>query len=150
MPNTLNISNTASSNMASNIPDYSVDTKTLDSAEVNETRYQNTDAAKQLGYFCKNADLKSAIISKAIWVVGKGYTTDTRTKIILESLKGWGKDTFDDILFNLEISRRIYGDSYAEIINDPETSELVNLKPLNSANMVIVFNSSGKIIRYEQ
>jgi hypothetical protein len=65
-------------------------------------------------------------------------------------LKGWGKDTFDDILFNLEISRRIYGDSFAEIIKDVDTEELINLKPLNSANMVIICNKGGQIIRYEQ
>lgn len=150
MANTLNISNTGTSNLAGTIADYSVDPKVLDSPSGSEISYVNTDADKQMSYFSKNSDLRAAIISKGIWVVGKGYDADNRTKIVLDYIKGWGKDTFDDILFNMELSRRIYGDAFAEIIRDPETDELLNLKPLNSANMKIVCNKSGQIIRYEQ
>lgn len=134
--------------MSSSISDYAVDSKIQDEASTNETRYQNNNAAKQYGYFCNNADLKAAIVSKAIWVVGKGYDANIRTKTIMEHWTGWGKDTADDILFNLEISKRIYGDAFAEIIKDGDN--IINIKPLNSANMVIVCDKGGRIKRYEQ
>lgn len=147
--NSLDINNTALGNASNVVKDYSVTPVILDSPNgAEETTYQNFNAPKQYGYFTSNADLKSAIIAKAIWVVGKGYTANPETQVILEHITGWGKDTFDDILFNIELNRRIHGDAFAEIIM--QDGILVNLKVLNSANMRIVTNKKGIIIRYEQ
>jgi phage portal protein BeeE len=87
---------------------------------------------------------------KAIWNVGKGYETDPETKVLLEHISGWGKDTFDDILFNMEVTKRVGGDAFCEIIRDPETDIIVNLKPLDPSTIRIVVDSKGVIKRYEQ
>ncbi len=115
-----------------------------------ESEWVNAKWSNYWGYFNAVPDLKSAIIMKAIWNVGKGYKADSMTETLLEGIRGWGKDTFDDIIFNMEIIRRVGGDAYAEIIREPETGILVNLKPLDPGAMKIILNRQGIIIRYEQ
>jgi hypothetical protein len=149
MANTLNISNAALSNQSTVVRDYSISPMIAEGANgQGETEYFNAKWSQQWGYFNQIPDLKSAIISKVTWIIGKGYTADTDTKYILDHIKGWGKDTFDEVLFNLEITKRIGGDSYAEIIRENDT--IINLKPLNPANMKIIVDKKGIIKRYEQ
>ena len=93
---------------------------------------------------------KQAIDAKAIWTVGKGFKSpDQETEIILDSIIGWGTDTFDTIIKNMIIVRQICGDAYAEVIRK-ENGRLLNLKPLDPSSMKIVTNKKGVIIRYEQ
>lgn len=115
-----------------------------------ETTWQNTRWAIQFGYFNALPELKTAILMKAIWTVGKGYTTDPGTEVILDYIKGWGKDKFQDILFNMEVTKRIGGDAFCEIIRDPDKKQVINLKPLDPGSIKIVVNQKGQIIRYEQ
>lgn len=151
MPNTLNINSSGISDLSNQIQDFSISAKVIDGASGNgETTYINQNWGKQWGYFNAFADLKSAIISKATWNVGKGWTADPETTAVLDHISGWGKDTFDDILFNAEIVKSIGGDFFAEIIRDPETNILVNLKPLDPSTMQIIVDEKGIIIRYEQ
>lgn len=118
--------------------------------EQEETTWQNTNWSKQWGYFNEHPELKSAILMKAIFNVGKGYTTDPETKVILDHIAGFGKDTFTDIIFNMEVVRRVGGDAYALIIRDDETNTLINLKPLDPGSIRIVVDKRGIIKRYEQ
>lgn len=151
MANELSLRQATASDMTNTIQDYSVPLKNTDGvSSTGETEYINTNWAKWWGYFNAMPALKSAILMKAIWSVGKGWTSDTRTKIILEHITGWGKDTFDDILFNLEVVRYINGDAFAEIIRDEETGILINLKPLDPSSIKIIVDSKGIIKRYEQ
>ena len=133
------------------IPEFEIASKQIDSPTgQKETEWQNAKATTYWGYFNAVGDLKSAFLMKAIWNVGKGYEADNRTKAILDNITGWGKDTFDDILFNMEVCRRVFGDSYAEIIRNEDTGTLINLKPLNPGSIKIIVNSKGIIQRYEQ
>lgn len=146
-----NLNNAALSSISNTSEDFSIDTKQTDGAtSEKETEYQNTRASQQYGYFVAVAELKNALLMKATWNVGKGYSTDPQTQAILESMTGWGKDTFDDILFNLEVQKRIYGDSFAEIIRDPDTEQIINLKVLDPASIKIIVDGKGIIKRYEQ
>lgn len=115
-----------------------------------ETVWFNNKWSEYFGHFTDNPHLKNAILLRATWNVGKGYTTDAETDVILSHLNGWGKDTFLDILYNMDITMSIGGDAYAEIIRDKETGLLINLKPLNPQSMAHVLNGKGQIIRYEQ
>jgi len=149
--NTLDIGNAAQSNVSTIVTDYSIDSKSLDSpSDQKETEYINSNFAKQYGYYSSIPDLKSAIIDKAIWLTGRGWTANIRDTIVLESLRGFGKDSFNDIIQNMLINMCIGGDAYAEIIRDPDTDELINLKPLNAGNMKIIVDDKGIIKRYEQ
>ena len=147
----LDLNKATASDMTNVVKDASVDTMSVDgAAEQKETIYDNPNWTQYWGYFNQVPDLKSAILMKAIWNVGKGYTTDSATQVTLDNMTGWGKDTFDDILFNMEVSKRIGGDAFAEIIRDEEDGRLINLKVLDPGSMRIVVNRQGIIKRYEQ
>src|SRR3990167_9000986 len=120
------------SDMKNTVGEYSVPTKALDgSYQQKETKWLNTKWTTYWGYFNAIADLKSAMIMKAIWDVGKGWISeDPETQVILEHIQGWGKDTFDDVLFNMLIQMRVGGDAFAERVLDEDSGTLLNLKPL--------------------
>ncbi len=149
MPDT-DIGSAVASDLINVITDYTVDSQTLDSAqEGQETRWELPDWNENLGYYKEIPELKSAIDTKAMWTVGAGYEADEETTLLLGTIKGNGKDDFNSILKNMIKVMTIGGDSFAEIIRDGE-GNLINIKPLNPGNMVIVQNAKGRIIRYEQ
>jgi len=145
------LSNAATSNLTTTVTDISVSSLMTDGATgQDEFTWQNTKWSEYWGYFNSIPELKSALLMKATWDVGKGYTCDTETSVILDHVSGWGKDTFLDILFNMDLISRLAGDSYAEIIRDKETDLLLNLKVLDPGSIKIVTDQKGIIIRYEQ
>src|SRR3990167_453604 len=147
---TLSISAATASDLTNRVEDYEVASMNTDGVQdQDETTYQNSKWAQQWGYFNSIPEMKSAILMKAIWNVGKGYTTDSRTKVILEQITGMGKDTFLEIILNMEVTKRIGGDAFAEIIRD-DKGVLINLKTLDPATMKLVFDRRGIIKRYEQ
>ncbi len=147
----LDIAQATPSEMTERVKDYEVGALNTDgTSDQKETEWINSKWSTYWGYFNTVPDLKSAIIMKAIWNVGKGYKADDETELLLENIKGWGKDTFEDIMFNMEIIRRVGGASYAEIIRNPKTGTLVNLKPLDPGTMKTIVNREGIVIRYEQ
>jgi hypothetical protein len=148
---TQNIDRASVTDFKASAVNITVDTKSVDDASgQDETRWQNTKASQQWGYFNKIPQLKSAITAAAVFSVGYGYTTDPETTVILDHIQGNGKENFESILFDLEVQKRIYGDAYAEIIWDKESKLLLNLRILDSSTVTIISNKSGKIIRYEQ
>lgn len=145
------IQQAAASNLTDRVEVVTVDTKALDVAsDHGETEWLNPKWGQYWGYFNELPDLKSAILMKAAWITGKGYTTDSRTQVILNRIKGWGKDTFEDVIFNANVISMINGDSFTEIVRNPDDGNLLNLKPLDPSTMMIVTNRQGIIIRYEQ
>jgi hypothetical protein len=146
-----NISKATSSNIANVIEDFSVGAKSTDAATgQEETEYMNKNAAKQLGYYLTIPELQKAIQAIATYTVGKGWTTDDYTDIILGHITGWGEDTFNSIAWNLFIQKKIYGDAFAEIIRSEKTGELINLKPLDPSVIKTIVDKYGIVKRYEQ
>jgi len=146
------LSNTQLSNVTNVVQDVTVYTKNTDGATgQDEYTWQNADWTTYWGYFNDEdlGELKNAFVMKSVWNVGKGYTCDAETKVILDHISGWGKDTFQDILFNMDLISRLGGDSYAEIIRD-ESGLLLNLKVLDPGSIKIVVDKKGIIKRYEQ
>jgi len=147
------ISNTVTSNLTNVVKDITVSPMTTDGATgQDEYTWQNNNWSQYWGYFNDEdlGELKNAFIMKSIWTVGKGYTTDPETTVILDHISGWGKDTFSDILFNMDLMSRLAGDSFAEIIRDKETNTLINLKVLDPGSIKIVVDKKGILKRYEQ
>lgn len=131
------------------LDDYDVDQETTESGEGQEFRYQIKDWPTHLGYYKKIPELQTAIDAKANWTIGAGFEADESTTMLLMSYRGNGKDSFNSILGNMIRTFTIAGDAFAEIIRD-EDDVLVNLKPLDPSSIVIVFNSKGVVLRYEQ
>ena len=134
------------------ITDFSVDSQDTDGAgEQKEIMYQNTDWSQDYGYYLEIPEFKTAVNAKANWTVGAGYETDEMTDLLLGTIKGNGKDSFNSILLNMIKVKTISKDSFAEIIRSEDEHELLlNLKPLDPSSMKIIQNGKGQIIRYEQ
>ena len=143
------IDSTAKGAQASVITSYSVDGQETDSATgEKETEYQNAKASQYLGYYKTIPELKMAIDAKATWTIGKGITAEDGTTLLLDTMTGFGKDTFNSIIENMIREYHIYGDAFAEIIKEGET--LVNLKPLDPGTIKVIADKAGIIKRYEQ
>ncbi len=131
-------------------PAHQIDSQVTDGiSESGETPWDNENWAEYWGLFNRVGDLKSALLMKTIWTVGKGWTADTKTTVILDNISGSGKDNFDDILFNSDLIKNINGDSYAHIIRSDDGT-LINLKPLAPDSMSTIWSDDGLIDRYEQ
>ena len=130
------------------IIDLTIESQDTDGVQdQNETFYDNLEFTKWYGMFMSTNKLKASIKSWATWVMGLGTVgEDSATDII----NGWGKDTWEEILWNMLVIKKVNGDAYAEIIRNPDTGTLINVKPLNPGTIRIVINKEGIIERYEQ
>lgn len=134
----------------SGFKDFSVDTAMTDGpTDQPETTWMNENWPQYFGYYKDIPELAAVIDAKATWTVGKGFKADEQTTMLLDTIKGNGFDTFNTILENMDRTKEIGGDAYAEIIRDDE-GNLINLKPLDPAVMKHVANQEGVIIRFEQ
>lgn len=150
MASTYNIDAATVTNYTDAIPSWSVDPYQIKGAEnQKETRWHNDDAKKQLGYFYSDSEYQSSIIMKTIWNVGGGYTANTALKTELDSINGWGKESFLDILFNMEIMAEVTGNGYAEIIRNPDDYTLANFKVIDPSVITHITNRKGILLRYE-
>ena len=130
--------------------DYSVDTQQTDGIfDQPETRWENQEWTQNYGYYTDIPEVQTVIDAKATWTIGKGFKADEVTTMLLDTIKGWGKDTFNTILENAIRTMHISGDSYLHIIRDAEEN-LINLKPLDPGVMVHIVGRNGIIKRYEQ
>ncbi len=144
------LANAEVTNMEGRVKDFSVDSYVTDAAgDQKETIYINTKWAQQLGYYKKIPELQKSINALAIWTTGKGYTTNSATEALLDNITGWGEDTFLSIMNSMLITKKIGGDSFAEIIRNEDTGTLINLKPLDPSKVRVVVNRKGLIERYE-
>ena len=147
----LNVNSATYSNMSNTVKDVEIESKNLDSVtSLDETVYTNSNWSKQLGIYKTIPEFKIALDMRAIWTIGEEVDADPETTVILDHVTGWGKDTFRNILKNMIVVKRMAQDSYAEIMRDPDTGVLVNLKVLDPSSMRQVYNKKGILIRYEQ
>ena len=146
----LDIAATTVGDLASNEVDYSVQPLDTEGAEGTiEFRYINKEWTVQFGYYTDIPELRVAVDTKINWIIGAGFEADEQTELLLMTIKGNGKDSFNSILRNQLIIYTIGGDSFAEIIRDEE-GVLINLKPMNPGTVEIIQDAKGRIIRYEQ
>ncbi len=138
-----------SSDLTNAVKDFSVASETTDAGGEKTNIWYNDNAAQQLAYYKKIPEYRSVVDAKATWTVGKGSEADEITTMLLDTIKGFGKDTFNTILENLARCKEIYGDSFAEIIRDDEDN-LINIKILDNSVMGIEADERGIVISYEQ
>lgn len=129
---------------------FSVPTETTDGADgQKEYTWQMQDWNEHLGYYKNIPELRTAVDAKANWIMGAGYEADEATTMLLDTIKGHGKDTFNSILRNMQTVKTIAGDSFAEIIRDKK-GQLINIKTLDPSTIAVVHNKQGIVQRYEQ
>jgi len=129
--------------------DFSVDATDPDGIkDQKETRYTNTSFSQQWAYYIEVTDIQEVIDAKWQWVVGKGFTTSPEMKMILDGIRGNGRQTFNTILENLGVTAEVGEDSYAHIIR-ADDGTLINLKPLDTGRMTSIWGRDGLIKKYE-
>lgn len=145
---------TTITDMNNQVQGYTVDTGYVDeTGDQDETYWDYPNTPTYLGYYKKIPELKKAIDALAMWVAGKGYSVqegDSVTSKTLDNISGWGEDSFESIVNNLIIQKKIFGDAFAEIITDEDDGRLLNIKPLYTGNMRVVVDRQGIVKRYEQ
>lgn len=142
----LNISKTTV--LERNISDYSISSQPLEFNAADEVKVDFPKAAKYFGYYKKYGQLKKAIDTLWIYVVGKGYTTNADNATTLKYLRGTGEDTSHNIFWSLGVTSMVVGDAFAEIIRN-DKDEIINLKPISPERMRVVYGKNGMIKGYE-
>ena len=134
------------------ITDFSVDSHTIDGpTDQKETIWMDNDFQTYFNYYKdkKTPEITAVIDAKATWTIGKGFKADEITTMLLDTIKGNGKDTFNTILENVMRVLLLGGNFYAEIIQDDE-NKLINLKPLDPNVMKHHANGKGMITHFSQ
>ncbi len=147
----MDLANSSVSNLSSEMKDVSIPSATTDGpSATGKTRILIENWNENLGFYRDVGILKRVINAKATWGVGKGFTADPETTVVLDGIIGIRKEGFNVVMENMIRTMHIAGDSFAEIIRDSEDGRLINLKPLDPSTMVIIGNAGGLIESYEQ
>lgn len=146
----LNLSSATTTNMTGTVPDFIVNAKALDVATPNqdESYWYFADATQRYGYYLTIPEIFSAANALATWTVSRGWKADSvQTKIELDHVKGMGKDSFSQIMWNHEVVKLVVGDSFAEVKR--KNNKIINIIPISPERVRIVFDKSGMIKRYD-
>lgn len=140
----LDMASSSTTDLSTAVDDYSVSAKTPDAE--NDGWWAFSNSKEYLGYYKSIPELKKSIDSLAIWTVGKGYLSSSLDAPVLEHVMGYGEDTIVSVLWNLIVQKKVFGDAFAEIVED---GTLINLKPLFTGDMRVHVNDKGIIDKYE-
>jgi len=146
----LNLSSATTTDFTNQVPDFIVDAIALDKAAENqdETYWYFQKATTYFGYYLSIPEIFSAANALATWTVSRGWETDnTSLKVELEHVKGMGKDSFTQLMWNHEVIKLIVGDAFMEVKRKDST--ILNMIPISPERVRIVFNKSGMIKRYD-
>ena len=129
--------------------DYKVGSISPDSPTTKDENYwDNSRFTIWFAHYIKHAKVKKAIDNFADWVLGLGYTTDSRTKVILEHIQGNGKESFDDLMWNAIVMKKVNGESYTHMIIDKDSNLLINARSLSPNHMRVIYSGKGRIKEY--
>jgi len=147
----LNISSATTTNFTGTVPDFIVNSIALDTANQNqsETYWYFSDAQKYFGYYLAIPEIFSAANALATWTISKGWEAkDPSMKAELDHVRGMGKDSFTQIMWNHEVVKLIVGDAFIEVKRGKKDI-ILNMIPISPERVRIVFNKSGMISRYD-
>lgn len=143
-----NLSNATTTEIS--VPDFIVNSKALDAVNGTgeETYWYFSDATKNIGYYSEIPEINSAANALATWAFGNGWETeDMKTKVMLENIKGMGKDTFTKIIYNHELMKVIVGDAFIEVKR--RDRDIINMIPISPERVRVVFGKEGLLKRYD-
>lgn len=109
-----------------------------------------TDWFKWHGLYREVAELRSTIDTECRWIISKEIKyKDAKTKAAAKRIKGNGKKTFRQIIFNHKRTSMIAGDAFAWIPRD-KAGRLMNIKELDPGTIEIEADKFGVIKKYNQ
>ena len=146
----LNLSSATTTDFTNTVTDYSVDDVNLDQSitTAGESYWYFNDAKTHFGYYLSIPEIFSAANALATWTVSRGWETDnTSLKVELDHVKGMGKDSFTQLMWNHEVVKLIVGDAFIEVKR--KDSKILNMVPISPERVRIVFSPNGMIKRYD-
>lgn len=136
--------------MSSVVEDIEVDSDFIDSPDyTKETEYLFSDYNEYYGYYTNIPQVQIIVDTYTDYLIGEGAEGDPITTLILDTLKGSGKQTFNEIIKGMIRDMLIAGDAYAEIIRD-DSGNLINIKQHHPGTIRQVYDKMGIITRYEK
>ena len=144
------IGSAVASELTATVTLFSVDPRSLEGpTDLKDNTWINDKWEDQLGFYDSIPELRAVIDAVATWTVGKGFTADEQTTMLLNTIRGHGKDTLNIVLENMIRVMMIGGDSYALQTRDKEDN-LLNIRPLDPGSMRIHMNEKGMLTHYTQ
>ena len=145
----LDLSNTTTTDLSSAIPEFIVASKKLDEAnEGAETFHYFDEATQNFGYHAEIPEITSAANGLATWAFGRGWSVDDSVaKAELDHVTGIGFDTFDSVIWNMQLVKKVVGDAFVQIIFKKDV--IVNLVPISPERVRLVFGKNGRLKRYD-
>jgi len=122
--------------------------ESLDEPSTDDARHYFDDADLHLSYYKNIPEISSALHVLSQRVAGLGFEVDPLTKVQLERIFGSGKDTITTLMRKIVEESKVFGDLFFEQIRN-EKGTLINLKPLYTGNMVIIYDAKGLLKEYE-
>ncbi len=139
-------------NFSTAVPDFIVAQKALDAKQPNsdETYWYFDKATTYLGYATNIPEIFSAASALCTWTVSRGHTVEQEeVRTMLENIKGMGKDSFTQIMWNHEFIKLVVGDAFMEIKRaEKNKSLIINLIPISPERVRLVFDKTGMIKNY--
>lgn len=146
----LNPSAATTTNFTDNVPDFIVNAIALDAASpaLDETYHYFSNATKYYGYYLTIPEIFSAANAMATWAFGAGWSSEDSLLIEeLKHVKGSGKDTFANIIWNAEVVKLVVGDAFIEVKRKED--KIINMIPISPERIRVVFDENGMIKRYD-
>ncbi len=133
----------------SDIPDFIVEAKALDTVNAGEeTFYYFSYAPEAFGYYLTIPEIFSAANAMATFAFGAGWTSpDVNTKIELEHVRGNGKDTFGRIAWSHNVVKNVVGDAFCEVKRKDD--KIINMIPISPERVRLVYGEDGMLKRYD-
>ena len=148
-----NLSQATTTDFSSQVPDFIVDAIALDNANPDneETYWYFSKATTNIGYYLGISEIFNAANALATWAFSRGYTTeDKKMKVQLDHVRGMGKDTFHQLMWNHEIMKIVVGDAFMEVKRNKSRSIILNMIPISPERVRLVFGkNSGLLLRYD-
>jgi hypothetical protein len=142
------ISSIRTTDFSSQNTEFSVSSKSLNSANrIGQTTYR-PDFKKWNGYYEAIPEAKTIIDTLERWIFGRGFKGDKKELDKLKKFVGNGKESARKIIRNAWRCSKICGDGFAEIVRDNQ-GRPTNLKPLSPEAVTIVYNEKGMLERYD-
>ena len=145
-----NLSNATTTDFTNQVPDFIVESKSLDAANVDgeETFVYFDKATENYGYYFNHPQVSSPINSLSTWSVSRGWSSTNPTMTAeLNHVSGMGKDTFETVMWNHECVKLIVGDAFIEMIRSDSgiILNMINISP-ERVKLVVI---GSRITRYE-
>lgn len=149
-----NISSATTTDFTSQVADFIVTARALDisSPKIDESFWYFDKTTTNFGYYLTIPEIFSAANSLSTWAFTRGWeTTNVLLKEELRHVKGMGKDTFQQLMWNHEIVKLVVGDAFMEVKKQKKDGfdVIVNMIPISPERVRIVFGKNSLIKRYD-